>query len=80
MEGYIGEVKLFTGIFAPKNWALCDGAGYPVADYNAAYAIMGNQYGGDTQHFNVPNLPDLSATTGTLRYIVCLRGIFPSRP
>lgn len=79
MEGYIGEVRLFTGTFAPENWALCDGASYSVQMYVAAYSIMGNQYGGDVQNFKVPDLPDLSATTGTLRYIICLRGIYPSR-
>ncbi len=25
MEGMIGEIRLFAGNFAPRNWAFCDG-------------------------------------------------------
>jgi microcystin-dependent protein len=24
-EAFLGEVKIFTGIFAPREWAFCDG-------------------------------------------------------
>lgn len=56
MEGYIGEIRLFAGSFAPSDWAYCDGASLPTASYSALYSIVGNIYGGNTSNFNLPNL------------------------
>lgn len=57
MEGYIGEVRLFSGNFAPRGWAFCDGTSYSIANYTAAYSILGNIYGGDgIVTFDVPDL------------------------
>ena len=38
MEGYFGEVRLFAGNFAPKNWAFCDGSLIQVASNTALFA------------------------------------------
>jgi microcystin-dependent protein len=57
MEGYIGEIRLFAGNFAPRNWALCFGQKTPISYYNALYSILGTQYGGDGRSFFM--LPDL---------------------
>lgn len=57
MEGYIGEIRLFGGNFAPAGWAFCNGMLYNIAQYTPAFAIMGNTYGGDGQTtFAVPDL------------------------
>lgn len=57
MEGYIGEVRLFAGNFAPRGWAFCDGTQYSIAEYTAAYSILGSTFGGDDQtYFKVPDL------------------------
>lgn len=56
MEGTIGEVRLFAGVFAPQNWVFCNGELVSAGDYSAAYAIIGNTYGGDSSMFAVPNL------------------------
>jgi hypothetical protein len=29
MEGYIGQILLFAGLFAPKGWRYCDGSLLP---------------------------------------------------
>lgn len=57
MEGYIGEVRLFAGNFAPGGWAFCDGSQQSIAVYTAAYSIIGTTFGGDGQTtFNMPDL------------------------
>lgn len=47
MEGTIGEIRMFGGNFAPRAWVFCDGTLYSIAEYTAAYSIIGNTYGGD---------------------------------
>lgn len=67
MEGYIGEVRLFAGNFAPGGWAFCDGSSQSIAVYTAAYSILGTTFGGDGQTtFNLPDLRGRVAVgTGT---------------
>ena len=57
MEGFVGEIRLFGGNFAPKNWMFCDGQLIKVPDNNTLYAIIGNIYGGKKDvNFNLPNM------------------------
>lgn len=57
MEGYIGEIRLFGGNFAPRGWAFCNGTLYSIAQYTAAFSIIGTTYGGNGQsNFAVPDL------------------------
>jgi microcystin-dependent protein len=57
MDGYIGEIKMFAGTFAPLNWVFCWGQQLPISSYNALYSIIGTQFGGDgTTNFGVPDL------------------------
>lgn len=57
MEGYIGEIRLFAGNFAPLGWVFCDGTKYSISMYSAVYSILGTTYGGDGQTtFAVPDL------------------------
>lgn len=57
MEGYIGEVRLFAGNFAPRSWMLCQGQSLSIAEWTPLYAIIGTMYGGDGQQtFNLPDL------------------------
>lgn len=56
MEGYIGEVNMFAGNFAPKNWAFCQGQTINIASNTALFSILGVQYGGNgTSNFQLPN-------------------------
>lgn len=57
MDPYIGEIRLFCGNFAPKDWALCWGQLVPIAQNPVLYSILGIQYGGDGK--NTFALPDL---------------------
>jgi microcystin-dependent protein len=61
MDAFIGEIRPFAFGWAPADWLLCDGAKYPVSQYQPLFSIVGNIYGGDLRtYFNVPNLQGLS--------------------
>jgi microcystin-dependent protein len=56
-EGFIGEVKLFAGNYAPRNWAFCDGQLLPISQNQALFSIVGTLYGGDGRTtFALPDL------------------------
>ena len=57
MEGMIGEIRMFAGNFAPKNWAFCTGQTIAIASNTALFSILGTTYGGNgTTTFQLPNL------------------------
>jgi len=56
MDGYLGEIKMFAGTFAPLNWVFCWGQSLSVSQYSALYALISNQFGGNATNFNVPDL------------------------
>jgi microcystin-dependent protein len=56
-DAMIGELRLFSGNFAPRGWMICDGAELQVAEYSSLYSIIGTYYGGDGR--NTFALPDL---------------------
>lgn len=57
MDGFLGEIKMFAGSYAPANWAFCWGQMLAINDYNALYAVLGTTYGGDGR--NTFALPDM---------------------
>ena len=59
--GYIGEIRLFGGNFAPLNWAFCDGSLIYISENEAMYSILGTTYGGDGR--TTFALPDLRGRT-----------------
>lgn len=57
MEGTIGEIRMFGGTFAPKNWSYCNGSTIAIASNTALFSILGTTYGGNgTTTFQLPNL------------------------
>lgn len=57
MEQYIGQIKLFCGNFAPKDWAFCNGQLLSIAQNTALFSVLGTNYGGDGKtNFALPNL------------------------
>lgn len=79
---FIGEIKLFAGNYAPKDWALCDGSELQIISNTALFSIISTTYGGDGR--TTFNLPDLRTNTATpagvkLNYIICVKGNFPAR-
>jgi microcystin-dependent protein len=54
---FVAEVRIFTGGFAPKGWALCDGQLLPISQNTALFSLLGTVYGGNgTSNFALPNL------------------------
>lgn len=44
---YIGEIRLCSFPFAPKNWAFCNGQLLPINQNQALFSLLGTMYGGD---------------------------------
>ena len=56
-EGFIGEIRMFAGNFAPKDWAFCQGQLLSISQNTALFSILGTTYGGDGRvTFALPNL------------------------
>ena len=56
-EGFIGEIRMFAGNFAPRTWAFCHGQLLPIAQNSALFSILGTSYGGDGRTtFALPDL------------------------
>jgi microcystin-dependent protein len=57
MEGFLGQIVLFAGNFAPRSWALCQGQILAIATNTALFSILGTTYGGNGQTtFALPDL------------------------
>lgn len=57
MEPFIGQIIMFGGNFAPRGWALCDGALLSISQNQALFSILGTTYGGDGRTtFKLPDL------------------------
>lgn len=57
MEGYIAEVRMFAGNFAPRGWAFCQGQILSIAQNTALFALLGTTFGGNGQTtFALPDL------------------------
>ena len=56
-DPFVGQITMFAGTFAPRGWALCDGALLPIASNDALFSLIGTIYGGDgTTTFGLPDL------------------------
>ena len=57
MEGYIGEIRMFAGNFAPLDWAFCQGQLLAISQNTALFSLLGTTYGGDGRtNFALPDL------------------------
>lgn len=56
-DQYLGEIRMFAGTFAPKQWAICEGGILPVSNNEALFSLYGTVYGGDGRvNFALPDL------------------------
>jgi microcystin-dependent protein len=54
---FLGEIRLFSGNFAPVGWAMCDGSLLAISQNTALFSILGTTYGGNgTTNFALPDL------------------------
>lgn len=69
---YLGEIRLFAGIYTPNDWVPCDGSMLAINNFQALYSLLGTTYGGDGHAtFAVPDLRgrlpiSMGAATGTI--------------
>jgi len=57
----LGEIRVFSFVFAPRSWALCNGQLLPINQNQALFSLLGTNYGGNGQTNFA--LPDLRAKT-----------------
>ncbi len=58
-EPFLAEIRLFSFVFAPKGWALCNGQLLPINQNQALFALLGTTFGGDGRvNFALPDLRD----------------------
>jgi microcystin-dependent protein len=56
-DPYVGEVRLFSFGFVPKDWAACNGQTMAIEQNTALFSLLGTTYGGNGQTtFALPNL------------------------
>jgi microcystin-dependent protein len=54
---FMGEIRLFAGMFAPMGWAFCNGALLAIGQNYQLFTLIGTTYGGDGQNnFALPDL------------------------
>lgn len=57
MDNFLGEIRPFTGNFAPQGWHLCDGTVLNIQGNEALFALIGARFGGNgTTNFALPDL------------------------
>ena len=56
-EPFVGEIRMFTYNFAPRNWVYCDGQLLEISQNTMLFSIVGDRYGGDGRvTMGIPNL------------------------
>ncbi len=56
-DPFIGQITMFAGNFAPRQWAFCDGQLLAISQNTALFSILGTTYGGDGRTtFGLPDL------------------------
>lgn len=56
-EPFVGEIRIFAGNYAPRNWAFCQGQLMSIGEFDALFSLLGNIYGGDGRTtFGLPDL------------------------
>lgn len=56
-EPFIGEIRMFSINYAPKNWAQCNGQVLPINQNQTLYSLLGTAYGGNgVTTFALPDL------------------------
>ena len=39
-EPFVGEIRMFAGTFAPRNWAFCDGQLLTISQNSALFSLF----------------------------------------
>ncbi len=56
-ECYVGEIRMFSGNYAPLGWLMCNGQLLSISENEVLYSLIGTTYGGDGRTtFGLPDL------------------------
>lgn len=56
-DAFLGEIRMFGGIYAPANWSSCAGTLLDINNYQALFSLLGTAYGGDGRvSFGLPDM------------------------
>ena len=56
-EAFLGELRMMSFVYAPRDWALCNGQLLPIAQNQGLFSLLGTTYGGDGRvNFALPDL------------------------
>ena len=67
-EPFLSEIRIFSFVFAPKGWALCNGQLLPINQNTTLFALLGTTHGlslrdvGETGRRHRRDRPTSSAT------------------
>ena len=77
-EELYAALKLVAFNYDPEGYMACDGRTLPIQQYQALFALIGCTFGGDGR--TTFALPKLDPPAKGLHWIICVNGIWPSRP
>ena len=60
-EPFLSEIRIFSFVYAPQGWALCNGQFLPINQNQALFSLLGTTFGGNGQ--TTFALPDLRGMT-----------------
>jgi len=72
---YVSEIRLLAGSRLPQYWHYCDGSSLPVWQFPALFDLIGYQFGGSGELFQLPLIADRATF---LRYIISDNGLRPN--
>ncbi|RHW77998.1 phage tail protein [Colwellia sp. RSH04] len=56
-DPFVGEIRMFAGTFAPRQWAYCDGQELAISQNESLFSLIGTVYGGDGRvSFALPDM------------------------
>lgn len=55
VDCYLGEIRIFSGNYAPSGWSICDGKFLNVNTYQALFSLISYDYGGSADKFALPD-------------------------
>ncbi|ATD00962.1 MULTISPECIES: phage tail protein [Pseudoalteromonas] len=56
-DPFVGEIRMFAGNFAPRQWAFCNGQLMAISQNDALFSLLGTIYGGDGRSsFGIPDM------------------------
>ena len=56
-EPFLSEIRIFSFVYPPRGWALCNGQLLPINQNQALFSLLGTTFGGDGRvNFALPDL------------------------